>query len=136
MKATSATPLTRLPSAALVWLDGRLSTKVVRFPALSILEMREPVALPEYGPTGGTTTQSGSAGGGLAPPTPPSATYRFASGPTSRPRGLLSPSAKTVTLACATGGLGFAASEAANGSPSATAPEGAATADESCRVRS
>src|SRR4029453_12232147 len=99
MKATSATPLTRLPSTALVWLDGRLSTKVVRLPSLSILEIREPVVRPEYGPTGGLTTQSGSSGGGLAPPTPPSATYRLPSGPNLSPRGLLSPSAKTLTVA-------------------------------------
>ena len=36
MKATSATPLTRLPESALVWLDGMLSTTVERTPCASI----------------------------------------------------------------------------------------------------
>src|SRR5262245_46571906 len=121
MKATSATPLTRFPSAALVWLDGRLSTKVVRLPLLSILEIREPVSLPVYGPTGGITTQSGSAGGGFAPPIPPSATYRLPSGPNSSPRGLLRPSAKTVTVACVTAERGFANAAGADPRASATA---------------
>src|SRR5215472_3286348 len=75
-KAMSATPLTRLPKAGLVWLEGRLSATVVRFPSRSILEMREPTGLPVYGPTGGGTVQSSVGGAGLVPPTPPSATYR------------------------------------------------------------
>ena len=37
MKATSATPLTRLPRLGLVWLEGSVSTTVVRTPLASIL---------------------------------------------------------------------------------------------------
>jgi hypothetical protein len=40
-KATSATPLTWLPSALLVALDGKWSTTVVRVPCGLIREMRE-----------------------------------------------------------------------------------------------
>ncbi len=48
MNATSATPLTRLPKAGVVWLEGRLSATVVRTPAGLILEMRE-LKPPKYG---------------------------------------------------------------------------------------
>src|SRR5580700_2769705 len=99
MNATSATPLTRLPNAALVWLEGRLSATVVTTPWASTLEIRA-VKPPVYGP--------GPAGGPAAclqnptvervPPAPPSATYRFPSGPNFNPRGLFNPVAKTETL--------------------------------------
>jgi hypothetical protein len=39
----SATPLISEPNAGLVWLEGMLSTKVVRTPYASIFEMRDPV---------------------------------------------------------------------------------------------
>src|SRR4029077_8966182 len=94
MNATPATPLIRLPESALVWLDGKLSTTVVRKPRGLILEMRAPVTLPVYGPTAGTTTQAG-----VTPPVPPSATKRKPPGPNFRPRGLFNPLAKTETLA-------------------------------------
>ena len=54
MNSTSATPLIRLPSAGLVWLDGRPSATVERFPWRSIFEIRA-VKSPLYGPTGSTT---------------------------------------------------------------------------------
>src|SRR5262245_55733302 len=72
--AISATPQTSEPRAALVWLDGRLSAIVVRLPFASMREMREPTALPWYGPTGGTTKHFGLSGGSWVPPRPPSAT--------------------------------------------------------------
>ena len=42
MKATLETPLTTLPRAGLVWLDGSASTTVETTPARLILEMRPP----------------------------------------------------------------------------------------------
>ncbi len=54
MNFTSETPLTRLPEAALVWLDGRPSTTVLRTPAGLTLEIRA-VKPPLYGPTGAGT---------------------------------------------------------------------------------
>lgn len=76
--------------------EGRLSIHVVRVPAISILEMRLPVTLPLYGPTGGITwahlTEE------LVPPIPPSATYKYPSGPNFKPRGLLNPVAKTLVV--------------------------------------
>src|ERR1700752_3804314 len=97
MNAISATPLTREPRAALVWLDGSPSTTVVRLPSESNFEIREPTGLPRYGPTGGTTTQSGSSGGSCVPPTPASATYSLPSGPNLSPRGLFRFDAKVET---------------------------------------
>jgi hypothetical protein len=71
--STSATPLIRLPSSALVWLEGSVSVTVVRCPLELILEIRPEVLLPVYGPTGGTTcSQSPSVE--FVPPSPPSAT--------------------------------------------------------------
>jgi hypothetical protein len=70
----SATPLTRLPLMSLVWLEGRLSTTVVRWPCRSMRKMRDPTLLPVYGPMGGGTVQSFVVGAGPVPPTPPSAT--------------------------------------------------------------
>src|SRR5258705_10642109 len=52
INATSATPLTRLPSDGLVRLGGRLSTRVVRLPCASILELRD-VNPPVYEPASG-----------------------------------------------------------------------------------
>ena len=70
-----ADPTTRLPSAGLVWLEGRWSATVVTTPWASTLEIRA-VKSPVYGP--------GPAGGPAAcwqtptvdrePPAPPSAT--------------------------------------------------------------
>src|SRR4051794_27343015 len=109
MKATSATPLIKPPTFGLVWLDGKLSTTVVRKPWGLILEMRAPVALAVYGPTGGTTcSQAPSLE--FNPPVPPSATYRDPSGPNFRPRGLFKPVAKTETVDAA----GIATSSAAS----------------------
>src|SRR4029077_11843144 len=48
-KATSATPLTKLPKPGLVWLEGRPSTTVETAPLGAILEMRA-VKSPVYGP--------------------------------------------------------------------------------------
>ena len=60
MKAMSATPLTSLPESSSVWLDGRFSATVVSKPPGPIFRMREPVGLPEYGPTlRGSTQQFG-----------------------------------------------------------------------------
>src|SRR5438067_9554398 len=100
MKATSATPLIKPPTFGLVWLDGKLSTTVVRKPLGPILEMRAPVTLAVYGPTGGTTwSQAPSVE--FKPPVPPSATKRKPSGPNFRPRGLFNPVANTETLEAA-----------------------------------
>src|SRR6185437_1666572 len=82
-------------------LDGRLSATVVLTPFLSIIEMREPVLLPWYGPTGGTTCAHVVLK--FVPPTPASATYRLPSGPNLRPRGSFNPVTRifcvvTVTL--------------------------------------
>src|SRR5437868_1567238 len=94
MKVTSATPLTRLPSATLVWLDGRLSAITVRTPVRLTFEMWAVRPL-VYGPTGATTCVHWPTVV-VAPPRPPSATYRLPSGPKVRPRGLSKPLAKTV----------------------------------------
>jgi hypothetical protein len=55
MKATLATPLTWLPAAGLVWVEGSALTAVVTTPAGLILEIRPPRTalwvLPVYGPT-------------------------------------------------------------------------------------
>src|SRR6267154_5656025 len=77
-KATSATPLTKLPWLAIVWLEGKLSTTVVTFPSAPIFEIR-PVNPPVYGPTSGTWVHSPTVDS--VPPVPPSATYRLPSGP-------------------------------------------------------
>ena len=42
MKATLETPLTRLPLAGLVWLEGSAFTTVVTTPCGLIFEMRPP----------------------------------------------------------------------------------------------
>ena len=44
MKATAETPLTRLPTAALVWLEGSASTTVETTPRRLTREMRPPSA--------------------------------------------------------------------------------------------
>src|SRR5438552_14725121 len=122
MNAISATPLIRLPSIGLVWLEGRLSTTVVRVPSEPILEMREPVLLPVYGPTSGITCVQLPAVE-LVPPTPPSATYNEPSGPNFSPRGLFRPVAKTETLEDGVGSWGGAcasARELPNGPSSAS----------------
>src|SRR2546423_13185007 len=93
-KVTSATPLTRLPSATLVWLEGRWSTITVRRPVRLTFEMWAVRPL-VYGPTGATTCVHWPTVV-VAPPRPPSATYRLPSGPKVRPRGLSKPVAKTV----------------------------------------
>ena len=53
MKATLETPLTRLPRAGLVWLEGSALTTVVTWPARLIFAMRPPSfwlwVLPVYG---------------------------------------------------------------------------------------
>ena len=53
MKATLETPLTRLPIAALVWLDGSASTTVETGPPGVTFEIRPPstglLVLPVYG---------------------------------------------------------------------------------------
>jgi hypothetical protein len=53
MNATLETPLTRLPRAALVWLEGSAFTTVVTLPDRLILAMRPPstglLVLPVYG---------------------------------------------------------------------------------------
>src|SRR6266853_5560663 len=54
IKATSATPLIRLPKAGEVALEGKLSTTVVRVPSEVIFDIRA-VRPPTYGPTGATT---------------------------------------------------------------------------------
>src|ERR1700724_598455 len=100
MNAKSATPLTRLPNAGLVWLEGKWSATVVTTPLGDTFEIRA-VKSPVYGP--------GPAGGPAAcwqsptverePPAPPSATYRFPSGPNFSPRGVLKPVAKIDTFA-------------------------------------
>src|SRR6267154_1691542 len=75
--ATLETPLTRLPSAALVWLDGNAPTTAETTPAGLILEIRPPrvtsPVLPRYGAAapaacGQTPTVD------VEPPRPPSAT--------------------------------------------------------------
>ena len=68
----SATPLTRLPVSADVWLEANLSLKVTRTP-FSTREIRLPVGLPVYGPIGGMTCVH-SPSVDPVPPTPPSAT--------------------------------------------------------------
>jgi len=45
MNAISATPLVRLPDCMLVWLEGSMSVRVLRWPCVSIREIRPPVAL-------------------------------------------------------------------------------------------
>ena len=46
MNAMSATPLVRLPDCMLVWLEGSVSVTVLRWPCLSMREIRPPVSLP------------------------------------------------------------------------------------------
>src|SRR5207237_8059022 len=86
-----------IASAALVWLEGRLSTAVVTTPLALILETREPVMLPVYGPTGGMTC-SQRAWVESDPPVPPSATSSVPSGPHFTPRGLFNLVQQTVRL--------------------------------------
>ena len=54
MKATLETPLTRLPRAGLVWVEGSAFTTVVTLPDRLIFEMRPPrtgsLVLPRYRP--------------------------------------------------------------------------------------
>src|SRR5919197_3150407 len=101
MNATSETPLMK-PTAGLVWLDGSALTSVETVPVGLTLEIRPPstglFVLPVYGPMGGATCGQVPTVESV-PPRPPSATYRFPSGPNFRPRGLLKPVAKTDTLA-------------------------------------
>src|SRR6266567_3950914 len=97
INATSATPLTKLPVAGEVWLEGKLSATVVRIPSGVILEIRD-VKSPVYGPTGGTTWSHNPILDNV-PPAPPSATYTFPSGPNFSPRGLFNPSKTTETFA-------------------------------------
>src|SRR5262245_134502 len=102
MKAMSATPLISGPTAGAVWLEGSPLENVVRAPARETFEIRPPLTgssvLPVYGPIGGSTCVHWPTVESL-PPRPPSATYRFPSGPHSRPRGLLKPVAKTEIVA-------------------------------------
>src|SRR5262245_1108058 len=97
-KATSATPLISGPTPGAVWLEGSPLAKVVRTPAGDTFEMRPPLTgsfvLPVYGPIGGSTWSHWPTVESV-PPRPPSATYRFPSGPHSSPRGLLNPVANT-----------------------------------------
>src|SRR5436190_596277 len=83
-----------LPTAGLVWLEGRPVTTVVTTPSGLTFEIRPPstgsFVLPVYGAApplacGHTPTVE------FVPPRPPSATYRFPSGPNVRPLGLLKP---------------------------------------------
>jgi hypothetical protein len=101
MKATLETPLTRLPSAGLVWLDGRALTTVETLPVGLTFEMRPPrtgsLVLPVYGAAAPDTCVHCPTVE-FEPPRPPSATYRFPSGPNVSPRGLLKPAAKTETF--------------------------------------
>src|ERR1051326_6096763 len=94
-KATSATPETRLPSAALVWLEGKLSATVVLTPWALIFEILPLVTLPRYGPAPWACSHNPTVE--TVPPKPPSATYKFPSGPNFNPRGLFKCSAKTRT---------------------------------------
>src|SRR6266851_9780692 len=96
-KATSATPLFKPPKAGEVWVEGNLSATLVRVPSGLILEIRA-VNPPVYGQTG-EITWSHNPTLDKVPPAPPSATYRFPSGPNFSPRGLFSPSANTDTFA-------------------------------------
>ncbi len=101
---TLETPLTRLPVAAVVWLDGSPLTTVFRTPLGVTFEIRPPrtglFVLPVYGaaaPDAWVHVPTVE----WEPPRPPSATYRSPSGPNVRPRGLLKPVAKTLTWAVA-----------------------------------
>src|SRR5580704_289211 len=96
MKATSATPLTKLPTAALVVLDGNPSTTVARLPVCTSIREIRAVIPPAYGPAPGTCGHCPIVD--AVPPTPPSATYGLPSGPNVRPRGFSSPEVSTVTL--------------------------------------
>src|SRR6478672_9179748 len=99
--ATSETPLTRLPDASAVMLEGSPLASVDRTPAGVTIEIRPPLTgsfvLPVYGPIGGSTCAHWPTVESV-PPRPPSATYRFPSPPHSSPRGLLNPVAKTETV--------------------------------------
>jgi hypothetical protein len=77
-KATLETPLTRLPRAGLVWLEGSASTTVETCPFLSIFEIRPPstwsFVLPKYGAAAPCACGQESAAELCVPPRPPSAT--------------------------------------------------------------
>ncbi|MGN6682158.1 MAG: hypothetical protein ACTHKL_30710, partial [Streptosporangiaceae bacterium] len=93
--------MTRLPTALLVWLEGSASTTVETTPARLILEMRPPslrlLVLPVYGAAAPATWRQMPTVEWW-PPSPPSATYSWPSGPNVSPRGLFSPLAKTDTV--------------------------------------
>lgn len=78
MNATLETPLTRLPRAALVWLDGRASTTVVTTPPGLTFEIRPPstesLVLPLYGAAAPAACGHESRAEEWEPPRPPSAT--------------------------------------------------------------
>ena len=97
MKATLETPLTRFPEAGLVWLEGSAFTTVVTASARLIFEMRPPLTGSLVLPVQGAAAPAACGHKPTVewvPPRPPSATYRFPSGPKVSPRGLLSPVAK------------------------------------------
>ena len=104
MKATLETPLTRLPIAALVWLDGSPRTTVSTWPLGVTFEMRPPSAglpvLPVYGAAAPDACRQWPTVEWW-PPRPPSATYRSPFGPNVSPRGLLKPVANTATCGVA-----------------------------------
>src|SRR5690349_3804545 len=127
-KATLETPLTRLPSAGAVWLDGSPRTTTERTPAGVTLEIRPPSTgfplLPVYGAAAPDACRHLPTVE-CDPPRPPSATYRSPFGPNTSPRGLLKPLANTLTCAlCVPAPPAWPAAEAAP--PPATSP--AATA--------
>src|SRR5450432_1307436 len=95
INSTSATPEINPPPV--VMLDGSWSVTVVRTPCGLIFETRPPVGLPNSGPTGKLTCGHCPTVE-IVPPTPPSATYRFPSGPNLSPRGLLRPVANTLLV--------------------------------------
>jgi len=131
--ATLETPLTRLPSAGLVWLDGSPRATTERTPAGVTCEIRPPSTgfplLPVYGAAAPDaclhvpTVERD-------PPRPPLATYRSPFGPNMSPRGLLKPVAKTFTRAvCVPAPAVWPAADAAwppAPSPAATASVAAA----------
>src|SRR6185437_11427969 len=126
-KATLETPLTRLPSAGAVWLDGSPRTTIERTPPGVTLEIRPPSTgfplLPVYGAAAPDACRHFPTVE-CDPPRPPSATYRSPFGPKTSPRGLLKPVAKTLTRALCGAPPAWPAADAAP--PPATSP--AATA--------
>src|SRR6476469_8106719 len=124
MNATLETPLTRLPSAGLVWLDGSPRTTTERAPAGVTFEIRPPstglFVLPVYGAAPPDACRHLPTVE-CDPPSPPSATYRSPFGPKTSPRGLLKPVAKTLTCAaCVAGPADWPIADAAW--PPATSP--------------